>query len=352
MLIPLLLIYGLFFFSQLPLYTAAFTGVLPQGYTYANYAREGFFQLCAVCAINGLLYLFVSLFTRMDRGRGLQRVLLTILCLCSLILAATAFSKMVLYIKTYGLTPLRVYSSWAMILLTAGFLLALLGTYWKKLNMTRALVLLFAAMFGFLCLVNTDALIAEYNVRAYEEGRLDTVDTTVFWDLGDSAVPAAVRLAEDPTYGDEVQNFLSRHGEKSWFAALCHGVPGLRARAICAPYWRDPAVVHVRIETENDLASIECCYGYWGHEHSAGSCVNADESPMTRGQEVFFELEQKLVSESSYRERENAASFQLYVGYENDRHKYTNALDFTYGEEIHITLTGSAEEGYTIARTD
>ena len=64
MLIPLLAVYGLFFFSQWPLYTSAFTGVLPKGYTYADYAREGFFQLCAVCAINGLLYLFVSLFTK------------------------------------------------------------------------------------------------------------------------------------------------------------------------------------------------------------------------------------------------------------------------------------------------
>ena len=350
MLIPLLLVYGLFFFSQLPLYTSAFTGVLPKGYTYADYAREGFFQLCAVCAINGLLYLFVSLFTRQGQGEGLRRTLLTVLCACSLILAATAFSKMVLYIKTYGLTPLRVYSSWAMILLTAAFLLALLGAYWRKLNISRALFLLFAVMFGFLCLVNTDAMIAEYNVRAYEEGRLDSVDTGVFWDLGDSAAPAAVRLADTAKYGEEVRNFLSRHGKRSAFDALCHGVPGLRARALCQPYWRDPAVVHVRIETEDDIVSIECCYGYWGHEHSAGSCVNADNSLMTKGQEVFFELEQKLVSESSHREREDTAIFQLYVGAENDDHRYTNELNFTYGEEIFVTLTGSAEKGYTIAR--
>ena len=123
-------------------------------------------------------------------------------------------------------------------------------------------------------------------------------------------------------------------------------------KSTAKPYWLDPTVVHVRIETENDIASIECCYGHWGHEHSAGTCVNADDSPMTRGQEVFFELEHRLVNESSYRERENTASFELHIGDENDRNKHTNALDFTYGEEITVTLTGSAEKGYTIVRTD
>ena len=163
MLIPLLLVYGLFFFSQLPVYTSAFTGVLPRGYTYADYAREGFFQLCAVCAINGALYLFVTLFTKREKGEGVRRALLTILCLCSLVLAATAFSKMVLYIRTYGLTPLRVYSSWAMILLAGAFLLALIGAYWKRLNLVRSLFCLFVLLFGFLCLCDTNALIASYN---------------------------------------------------------------------------------------------------------------------------------------------------------------------------------------------
>ena len=354
MLIPLLLVYGLFFFSQWPLYTSAFTGVLPRGWTYADYAREGFFQLCAVCAINGVLYLFVDLFTK-RQGEGVRRALLTALCFCSLILAATAFSKMVLYIKTYGLTPLRVYSSWAMILLTAAFLLALLGAYWRKLNISRALFLLFAAMFGFLCLVNTDALIADYNVRAYEEGRLETVDTGVFWDLGDSAVPAAARLVNDAKYGDEIKHFLSRHGQRSVFDALCHGVPGLRARAVCEPYWQDPVHVSVRIETEDDFAALSCQY-YYGQdriEHDAGTLSNADDSPLGRGQKTFFELEQGSVGNWHYHEKEGPVSFRLHVIDDKGNERWTNIVeDCIFGETVTITLTGSREKGYTIARTD
>ncbi len=352
MLIPLLLVYGLFFFSQLPLYTSAFTGVLPKGYTYADYAREGFFQLCAVCAINGLLYLFVSLFTRRERGEGVRRTLLTVLCLCSLILAATACSKMILYVRTYGLTPKRVYSSWAMLLLVAAFLLALVGAYWRRLNISRALLGLFLIFFGFLCLCDTNALIADYNVRAYERGRLDSVDTSVLWDLGDSAVPAAARLVNDPKYGDEIKHFLGRHGRQSAFDALGHGIPGLRARTVSEPYWLDPVRVSVRIETEDDFAALSCWYGEKGYEHSAGSCTNADGSPFSRGQETFFDLEQRAWNGWNAREEGDTVRFQLFVADEMDREKETNQLTCRYGDTVHITLTGSAEQGYTIARTD
>ena len=349
MLVPLLLVYGLFFFSQWPLYTSAFTGALPRGWTYANYAREGFFQLCAVCAINGLLYLFVSLFTKQGQGEGVRRGLLTLLCLCSLVLAATALSKMVLYIRTYGLTPNRVYSSWAMLLLVAAFLLALVGAYWKKLDLPRALFLLFTFLFGCLCLTDTNALIADYNVRAYEEGRLDAVDTSVFWDLGDSAVPAAARLADDGRYGEEAQRFLSQHGEKTLLDALFHGIPGLRARAICAPYWQAATVVHVYIDTETGFQALGCRYGKRGYEHDAGTCMNADNTPYARGQETFFDLERPRQGNA---ESENDLRFQLSVTDAVYEYRYTNWLNGTYGEEIRVTLTGSAETGYTIARMD
>ena len=352
MLLPLLLLYGLFFFSQWPLYTSAFTGALPQGYTYADYAREGFFQLCAVCAINGVLYLFVSLFTKKGQGEGVRKALLTVLCLCSLVLAATAFSKMVLYVRTYGLTPKRVYASWGMILLVIAFLLALLGAYWKKLNVTRALCGLFAGMFGLLCLVDTNALIADYNVRAYEEGRLEMVDTGVFWDMGDSAAPAAARLVDDSEYGTEAKRFLSNHGKRTVFEALCHGVPGLRARAFCAPYWRERVIVRVRIDTENGFEALGCWYGEKGYEHSAGMSVNADGSPYARGQKTFFELEPVEWDGWAPIEDREALRFQLAVTDEVNEDRMTNWVSCCYGDTVEIVLTGNAEQGYTIARAD
>jgi hypothetical protein len=44
--------------------------------------------------------------------------------------------------------------------------------------------------------------------------------------------------------------------------------------------------------------------------------------------------------------------FQLSVTDGEDREHETNILDCHCGEEVSITLTGSAETGYTIARAD
>ena len=234
-----------------------------------------------------------------------------------------------------------------MLMLTGAFLLALVGTYWRKLNMTRWLLGLVLVLFGLLCLVDTNALIADYNVGAYEQGHLDTVDTSVFWDLGDAAVPAAARLVNDPIYGEEVKNFLCRHGERNLFDALCHGIPGLKARAICASYWRVQTVVRVRVETEDSFEALSCWYGEKGDEYDAGICVNADGSPFCRGQSTFFDWETPLNGEDGGELR-----LQLSVMGGDDTEYLTNCLDGCYGERIHITLTGSAEAGYTIARAD
>ena len=254
---------------------------------------------------------------------------------------------MALYIRTYGLTPHRVYASWAMILLTAAFLLALVGTYWRKLNMTRWLLGLVLVLFGALCLFDTNALIADYNVRAYEEGRLDAVDTSVFWGLGDSAAPAAARLVNDPIYGEEARDFLSYRGKRTLFGALCHGIPGLRARAVCQPYWRAQTVVRIRVETEDGFEALSCWYGEQGNEYSAGACVNADGSPYARGQGTFFDWETPPNAADGGELR-----FRLSVTSADDKEYLTNCLDCCYGEQIHITLAGSAQSGYTITRTN
>ena len=48
---PILIVYVLFFFSQLGYFISAFGGVLPDGYSYSGYARQGFFELCGVAVL-------------------------------------------------------------------------------------------------------------------------------------------------------------------------------------------------------------------------------------------------------------------------------------------------------------
>jgi len=84
---------------------------LPAGYTYASYAREGFFQLLAVCIINFVIVL-VCLY--LFRENNILRGILTMICGCTFIMIFSSALRMLLYIDTYALTFLRVLVLWAL----------------------------------------------------------------------------------------------------------------------------------------------------------------------------------------------------------------------------------------------
>lgn len=104
--------YLLYLVSQLAYFFSAFEGILPEGYTQAEYARRGFFEMSALCSIN-LLMVLVSIgqVRRNPEVPRLTRFLCLFILVFSLVLAACSASKMGLYIGVYGLTRLRVLTS-------------------------------------------------------------------------------------------------------------------------------------------------------------------------------------------------------------------------------------------------
>lgn len=196
---PLCLLYLLFFATQSAYHLAAFQEYLPVGFTYATYARRGFFELCAVTIINlGVLALLYVLCRREgDRLPAVIRGYGAGLCLMTLLLIAVALRKMLLYIDRYGLTPLRIYTSWFMILLAVVFLLVGLSLLVPCLRASKAVVLAFVLWLGILQFANVDGLIARYNVTRYQAESLPTIDVSLFDSLSDAAVPYAAELLDD-----------------------------------------------------------------------------------------------------------------------------------------------------------
>lgn len=195
--LPILTVYVLFFISQLDYYVSAFTGVLPEGLIYADYARDGFFQLCAVSVINLLIIVALSVFIKRKDNDvpHVQRILCMILSVMTLVLISTALSKMFLYIDIYGLTPKRLYATWFIVVLAVIFVLVLLKQIIKKLPLIILSVIVVTAMITGLAFSQPDRFIAEYNVEHYINGDLDRIDLYALQNLGDSAVPSLVRLA-------------------------------------------------------------------------------------------------------------------------------------------------------------
>ncbi|MBE6565971.1 MAG: DUF4173 domain-containing protein [Ruminococcaceae bacterium] len=195
---PILLIYVLFFVSQWNYYVSAFTHTLPEGLTYAQYAREGFFQLCIVSVFNAVLLIILQTFMRRTPGeRGvLRRTYAGIISLFTLILIATALSKMILYMDAYGMTRSRVLATWMILLLAVSFILSLIHVFCRKFPLAIGIFITCALFLLVLFLPNIDGMIADYNVDAYLSGDLSSVDVEALCDLDLAAVPALSRLEE------------------------------------------------------------------------------------------------------------------------------------------------------------
>lgn len=196
--LPILFLYIVFFVSQFKYYVSGFTSVLPQGFSYAQYAREGFFELCTVSVINLVIIISISLFIKRKKGKRsvLLKIISIILSVFTLVLISTALAKMSMYIDCYGLTPKRVYATWFMIVLALVFVLVIIRQFVPKLQIIVLSISLLVVMFALLSLSGVESYIAKYNVDRYLDKTLPTVDVAAIEDLGDAGVPELVRLAE------------------------------------------------------------------------------------------------------------------------------------------------------------
>ncbi len=194
---PLCVLYVIFLTVQAKYYFGGFSADVPAGMTYAEYARSGFFELCAVAVINALIIIALTVFTKKkEDGKSpvSLKICSVVLCCFTLLLIAVAISKMAVYIGGYGLTRLRVYTSWFMILLAFAFVFLIIRQFARKFNFFACLTAVFVVWFGVLCFCDVDARIAEYNVNIYMTQKDASIDMNELANLSDSAVPYIEKL--------------------------------------------------------------------------------------------------------------------------------------------------------------
>ena len=196
--IPMCVIYLIFFFSQLSYYMSAFENLLPESaVSYSEYARSGFFELCGVAVINLAVIISVNLFCKRNGEKTdiKIRVISIILSVMTIALIVTAVRKMMLYISVYGLTRLRFYTSWFMILLALVFI-GMIVNFVRKINLPRVIVYTFTIMFAVLAFGNCDSIIADYNISGYLNGEYSEIDVRMISELSSDCVPTVRKYSE------------------------------------------------------------------------------------------------------------------------------------------------------------
>lgn len=207
----LCILYLVFFGAQTASLFSAFSGQGQSGLTLAEFARRGFFELCKVAMINFAVIAFSSVLIRREEGEfRVMRAIHVFLSVETLLLIASALSKMILYIARYGLTPKRVYTSWFMVVLAVIFVLIIVSRF-KKINPARSIVLTCAVSFLILCYANIDSRIIGYNIDRYQNGTLETADVGMMYSAPDAAKPYALELyrnTKDASLKEELKTFL------------------------------------------------------------------------------------------------------------------------------------------------
>jgi len=204
-------VYAVYLCSQLAYFVGGFSGILPQEYTLAEYARRGFFEMAWLSAINlGIIALAMALSGK--KVTGAIRHLCLFIGIVTLFLVMAASAKMLLYIDAYGLTRLRVLTEVIMIFLALTTIFACLRLFLPKFSYMKAVILCALILGAVTAWADVDTVVAAYNVTAYQSGRLETVDMRHLGSLSDGAVPYIARLTgdHDPEVAQKAADILSR----------------------------------------------------------------------------------------------------------------------------------------------
>ncbi len=199
-LIAVCLLYLVYLFSQLAYFVGGFAGILPGGFTLAQYARRGFFEMAWLCAINlGLIGLCIGLVEKQDSAPLLTKLACLFISLITVFFVATASGKMFLYIGAYGLTRLRVLTQVIMLWLCLTNIMVAVWLFVPKLPYMKIAVCAALIIGAVVLWVDVDNLVAGYNVSCYLNGSMTEIDVAYLSTLNLCAIPHIGRLAQNAT---------------------------------------------------------------------------------------------------------------------------------------------------------
>ncbi|HBK52393.1 MAG TPA: hypothetical protein DDZ44_00450, partial [Syntrophomonas wolfei] len=205
-------LYIVFIGSQFPYFFSAFVGQRPEGWQiYSEYARSGFFELCRIAVINLFVLTAANIMSQKhSRDSMFLKLLNVLLTILTLVLIATAFSKMALYIGAYGLSMRRLLPCVFMTFMAVicGGVIAL--QKWS-FSITRLAVGAGVVIFCMLCIVNPDSLVARYNADRYLSGTLENFDVEILYRSGPAGVDSALKVYEqtnDPALQFKLKEYL------------------------------------------------------------------------------------------------------------------------------------------------
>jgi predicted anti-sigma-YlaC factor YlaD len=216
-------------------FTYLFNGnasISAQGFTYAQYAHRGFFELLAASLFSFVILCFTSnqTVTTSRLHSGILKSLSVMLIGLVAVIMVSAYKRLDIYEMAYGFTILRVYTQLFIILLGFVFL-ALLAKIAANRNMPWLSVRIIAIAVLFIVWINAynpDQVIAKRNLEQYKTAHKHDVlvyNTSLSADAIDEIIVSNNLLSKETNakdhFTDSLQNLKKRkrsNKDESWMS--------------------------------------------------------------------------------------------------------------------------------------
>jgi hypothetical protein len=209
------IIYLIFTVIQFSYLYGGGTMTLPASFTYAEYARRGFFELATVTFINFIIVLSCIKFVKRDNRTlvTIGNILFTALIFFTLNMLYSANFKLTLYESSFGYTYLRVFVHLFMLLLFILSIIVLVGIWYRKVPVMKSIILITLIMYTVINYLNIDAFIARKNIERYHA--TGSLDVHYLTSLSFEAVPYMVELrnVDDNYIRGAIENNLKHRKE-------------------------------------------------------------------------------------------------------------------------------------------
>lgn len=196
-LIAINIVYVLFVVVQFSYLFGAWEGALPEGSSYADYARSGFFELLAVTTINFVIMLGTLVYSGQEQRllQKINNIMLYILVGCSGVMLYSAYTRLVLYEVVYGYTYIRFLVHAFMIFLAILLVIAGLRIHLHHIPLAKGYIVISLLAYVVVNYAGMDTMIAEKNIERYRVSGV--IDVDYLSSLSQDAVPLLLQFNKE-----------------------------------------------------------------------------------------------------------------------------------------------------------
>ncbi|KAB8139458.1 DUF4173 domain-containing protein [Gracilibacillus oryzae] len=178
-------------------------------FTFAEYARRGFFELVVVTVINWSLLLICLKLVRIKRKSGsyFMKIMYSLLIVTSGVMLASAYLRLSMYENAYGFTMDRILAHAFMLFLIVIFAYTFFRVWLEKISLSHFYLIAALLFYTGLNAVNLEEMIVNNNLERYQQTK--KMDIYYLNSLSYSGIDGLITLYEmEPDY-PELRSLLT-----------------------------------------------------------------------------------------------------------------------------------------------